>query len=388
MAGTENKVIQIATPFIGEEEWQAVREPLESGWLTQGPKVARFEEEFCRYHGVKHGIAVTSCTTALHLALAVLELQPNDAVFLPSFTWIATANAVEYCGARPFLCDVQETTNNLDPQSLREQILSAVRLGYRPRAVIAVHLFGLCADMDAVQRIADEYGMRVIEDAACAAGAQYKGRFAGALGDIACFSFHPRKVVTTGEGGMCTTQDDRLAEAMRCLRNHGASLSEEMRHVSSKPYLMPDFEVLGFNYRMTDIQGAIGVVQLTRLKAMVEERKRWATYYDNELKDISWLKLPAQAEGHSYQSYVCRVDEPRIGKTRNAVMEELLQNGIHSRAGTHAVHELGYYRRKYAIDSGAYPIAQKLYATTLALPLHNTMNADDYRRVVRTIREM
>ncbi|MGH6959027.1 MAG: DegT/DnrJ/EryC1/StrS family aminotransferase, partial [Dongiaceae bacterium] len=246
------RVIAIARPDTGDEEWQALREPLQTGWLTQGPKVAAFEKAFAARHGVKHAIATTSCTTALHLILAAMDIGPGDEVIVPSFTWIATANVVLYCGATPVFVDIEPHSFNLDPRQL------GAKLTRRTKAIIAVHLFGLCADIDAIAAAAP--GIPIIEDAACAAGAAYKGRHAGTLGLAAAFSFHPRKSITTGEGGMVTTLDERLARRATMLRNHGAEIPEEVRHAAPKPYVLSDFHLLGFNYRMTDLQGAVGLV--------------------------------------------------------------------------------------------------------------------------------
>jgi dTDP-4-amino-4,6-dideoxygalactose transaminase len=226
----EKRNIAIALPSLGEEEWLACKEPIESGWVTQGPKVAEFEKRFAELHGVQHALAVTSCTTGLHLALAALGIGPGDEVIVPAFTWVATANVVLYCGATPVFVDVDRKTFNLDPGQLAAKVTS------RTKAVIPVHLFGLCADMDAIRAVLPKH-VKIVEDAACAAGAQYKGQWAGGLGDVAAFSFHPRKSITTGEGGMVTTNDGVLAEVMGQLRNHGASVSEEQRHRGPKPYI-------------------------------------------------------------------------------------------------------------------------------------------------------
>ena len=209
----ERRNIPIALPVTGEEEWLALKEPIETGWLTQGPKVAQFEKEFARLHQVKHALAVTSCTTGLHLALAALGIGPGDEVIVPAFTWVATANVVLYCGATPVLIDVDRVTFNIDPNQIAHKVSD------RTRAIIAVHLFGLCADIDAIKAVVPD-GIKIIEDAACAAGAKYKGKFAGTLGDVASFSFHPRKSITTGEGGMVTTNDSELAVRMNQMRNH------------------------------------------------------------------------------------------------------------------------------------------------------------------------
>jgi perosamine synthetase len=278
--------IQIALPSFGEEEWQALREPLRSGWVTQGPKVAAFERAFAARHGVDRALATTSCTTGLHLILAALGIGPGDEVIVPSFTWVATANAVVYCGATPVIADVNRMTFNIDPGDVARRITG------KTKAVIAVHLFGLCADMDAL-RAALPAHVAVVEDAACAAGASYKGVPAGGLGVAAAFSFHPRKSITTGEGGMVTTNNAALADTVDRLRNHGASISEEQRHQGPRPYLLPEFNLLGFNYRMTEFQGAVGLVQLGKLDTFIGERQRWANFYHQRLSNLSWLRLPA-----------------------------------------------------------------------------------------------
>ncbi|MBT7659895.1 MAG: DegT/DnrJ/EryC1/StrS family aminotransferase, partial [Bacteroidetes bacterium] len=276
--------IPISLPVTGEEEWLAIKEPITTGWLTSGPKVRAFEHAFAERHNVKHAIAVTSATTALHLALIALDIKPGDKVIVPAFTWVSTANVVLYQGAEVIFCDIDPNTFNLDPNKLREKITP------KTKAIIVVHLFGLCAPMDDIKTIAGD--IPLIEDGACAAGAAYKGSPAGGLGTMGCFSFHPRKSITTGEGGMITTNDDTLGSALKVLRNHGASISEEERHHGPKPYILPDFNVLGYNYRMTDLQGAIGEVQLKKLDTFIQERARWAAFYANELKVIPWIQVP------------------------------------------------------------------------------------------------
>lgn len=376
--------IYISKPSLDEEEWQALREPIFSGWLTQGPKVAEFEKAFAKAHGVGFSIATTSCTTALHLALLALNIGPGDEVIVPAFTWVATANAIKYAGAKPVFCDIEGDTYNIDIRKAKRVMTP------RTKAVIPVHLFGLCADMDALDEICRPKGIHIIEDAACAAGASYRGRMAGSLGDIGCFSFHPRKIITTGEGGMCTTNSRDLAERMVCLRNHGASISEEERHNGPKPYLLPDFNVVGYNYRMTDLQGAIGIVQLGKLAGFLEERRRWAKWYGQELSGIDWLTTPHVPDGygHSYQSYVCYVDAEKAPVKRDHLMEILHERRISTRPGTHALHMLGYYARTYGLRPEDFPSARDCDANTLALPLHNRMTPDDYLYVVRTLKEV
>ncbi len=373
---SEKRSIAISLPATGEEEWQATREPIMTGWLTQGPKVAAFEKGFAARHNVKHALATTSCTTALHLALAALGIGPGDEVIVPSFTWVATANVVLYCGATPVLADVDRTTFNIDAADV------ARKLTPRTKAVIAVHLFGLCADIDALRAVLPA-GLPIIEDAACAAGASYKGRAAGGLGEMAAFSFHPRKSITTGEGGMLTSNDDRLADIANMLRNHGASISEEQRHKGPRPYLLPEFNLLGFNYRMTDLQGAVGLVQLGKLDTYIAERQKYAEYYREKLSRLNWLRLPeVPADGaHAWQAYVTYVDPERAPMPRNDIMERLQSKGISTRPGTHAIHMLGYYRERFGCQVDDLPGARDCDAHTMAIPLHNRMTAEDYAYV-------
>lgn len=378
---SEHRQIQIATPSLGEEEWQALREPIESGWLTQGPKVAAFESAFAARHNVKHAIAVTSATTGLHLALAALGIGPGDEVIVPAFTWVATANVVLYCGATPVFADVDRVTFNIDPNDLVRRVTP------RTKAVIPVHLFGLCADMEAIRAVLRP-DIRIIEDAACAAGAGWQGKSAGALGDLGVFSFHPRKSITTGEGGMVTTNDDNLAERAKMLRNHGASVSEEERHRGPRPYLLPEFDLLGFNYRMTDLQGAVGLVQLKKLDRFITERAQLAAQYRKELTDVTWLRLPHEPNGgrHAWQAFVTYVDAGAAPLSRNEIMETLQQRGISTRPGTHAVHMLGYYRKRFDLKPDDFPGARDCDRHTMAIPLHNRMNEDDFSHIVKSLR--
>ena len=374
--------IPISLPVTGEEEWLALKEPLTTGWLTSGPKVRAFEKAFAERHQVKHAIAVTSATTALHLTLVALDIKAGDEVIVPAFTWVSTANVVLYQGAKVVFCDIDPSTFNIDPNKLAEKITD------KTKAIMVVHLFGLCAPMEELKAVAGN--IPLIEDGACAAGSAYKGIPAGGLGLMGCFSFHPRKSITTGEGGMITTNDDDLGEKLQVLRNHGASISEEQRHHGPKPYILPDFNVLGYNYRMTDLQGAIGEVQLTKLDSFIDERAKWADFYKKELAEISWLKLPDfKAEyHHGWQSFVTLVDESKSPCSRNEIMEQLQQKGISTRPGTHAVHMLNFYADKYAISPEDYPGAQMANDQSISIPLHNKMVKEDFQYIVYCLKNI
>ncbi|ATN85406.1 DegT/DnrJ/EryC1/StrS family aminotransferase [Coxiella burnetii] len=379
----QKRKIPIAIPSIGDEEWQALKVPLDSGWLTQGPKVAEFERLFAVRHQAQKALATTSCTTALHLALAAMGVGPGDEVIVPAFTWIATANAVLYCGATPVFADVDRDTFNINVEDISRKITD------KTKAIIPVHLFGACADIDAIRKVIPNQVM-ILEDAACAAGAAYKGKPAGILGDMGAFSFHPRKSITTGEGGMLTTNNTELAHRAEIMRNHGAKIPEEVRHLSDKPYLLPDFKLLGFNYRMTDLQAAVGIVQLAKLDAFINERDQWANYYYTHLKDLTWLRaqrLLADCK-HAWQACVFYVDPERAPMPRNTLMEYLKEAGIATRPGTHAVHLLSFYREKYGIYSDDFPGARDCDHNTMAIPLHNRMTKDDYDYVIETLRSI
>ena len=285
-------------------------------------------------------------------------------------------------GAEVVFCDIDPKTFNIDPTQLADKITS------RTKAIMAVHLFGLCADIDAIKKVAGD--IPIIEDGACAAGAAYKGIPAGGLGAMGCFSFHPRKSVTTGEGGMITTNDDALAEKLGILRNHGASISEEQRHHGPRPYILPDFDVCGYNYRMTDLQGAVGVVQLAKLDRFINERENWAQYYRNELSDIEWLSLPEFPADykHGWQSFVTLVDESKAPFSRNKIMEKLQEMGISTRPGTHAVHMLNFYSQKYNIRPEDFPGARIANDHSMAIPLHNRMTKEDFEYVVQSLKQI
>jgi dTDP-4-amino-4,6-dideoxygalactose transaminase len=384
--------LPITEPFIGTEEIEAVQETLQTGWIVQGPKVGEFEEKFRRFTGAKHALATSSCTTALHLAVAALELKPGDEVIVPAFTWVATPNVVEYMGARPVFCDVDLETFNIDVEQVESKITP------RTVGIIPVHLFGLAAEMDAITDIARRRDLWVVEDAACGLGSLYRGRHVGSFGDVGCFSFHPRKSITTGEGGMATTEDDGLASTMASLRDHGASRSDYDREQNEGSFLLADYNMLGYNYRLTDLQAAVGSVQMDRADWILDQRIRLATEYNRLFGGLDWLTTPAVPEGlrHAYQAYVClyRPEPPTmenvqaLHERRNRLMAALEAEGIATRPGTHAAFAQGYYTQKYGLQPGDFPNAFIAERLSLALPLFATMTDDDIRYVTERVAEL
>ncbi len=381
--------IPITKPYFGEAERQAVLRPLDSGWLVQGPFVQEFEAKFTAFTGTGHSVATSSCTTALHLAVTALGLKPGDEVIVPAFTWVSTPNVVEYMGARPVFCDIRLDTFNIDVEQIRSKITE------KTVGIIAVHLFGLCADLDPILAIARERGLWVVEDAACAFGAWYGDAHAGTIGDVGCFSFHPRKSITTGEGGMVTTNRGDIADRIRSLRDHGASRSDFDRHSGKASYLLAEYNVLGYNYRMTDVQAAIGTAQMDRAHWILEQRARCARVYDDLFGDTSWLRAPHVPPGmtHGYQAYVTlfapdsptmdNVDE--LHEQRNGLMARLEASGIATRPGTHAAALQGYYVAKYGHDKSDFPQTYIADRISLALPLFAQMEQNDLEYVVSSV---
>jgi perosamine synthetase len=352
--------IWLSRPQAGEAELDEIRAVLESGMLTQGPKVAEFERIVADLVGVSHAFATTSATTALHLALVAAGIGPGDEVLVPDFTFPATANVVVQQGAVPVLVDIDLDTFAIDAADLEQRITD------RARAIMPVHPFGLPADMTAVMRIADARGLAVIEDAACALGAIHAGRQVGGIGLAGCFSFHPRKSITTGEGGMITTSDERLADRIRLLRSHGGVRAQGRF----------TFEEAGFNYRMSDILAAVGVAQARRLDAFLATRRQVAAWYDERLAGWEQLRTPRVPAGstHTYQSYVVLLD-PDL--RRDDVIAALRDDGIETTIGTYALHAQPFFQRAYGLQPGDRARSLTAFARGLALPLHGGMSEGD-----------
>ena len=393
------KEIPVFTPYFDDKEEQLFLKALRSGWVAQGPMVAQFEKMAAEYTGVGFGVATTSCTTALHLSLVALGANKHHDVIVPSYTFVATANAVEQTGATAVLVDVKLDTYCLDVDYL-ERFIEANYTNHSGVwknnatcnelfCIIPVHIFGLCADMPSVNRLAKHYNMRVLEDGACALGSGINGN--RTFGNVSCLSFHARKSITTGEGGMVLTDDKDIFQNLQKLRSHSASISEVKRHKNNS-YLMPDYDDIGYNYRMTDIQGAIGIAQMQKIDHIIQKKRELANRYDAGLQAVPWLIPQHVPMGyyHTYQSYVVMLDYKRLGLTdietgnsyRNRLMAYLDENGVSTRQGTHAVHLLGYYKNKYGYGSEDLPGALQCDKLSIALPLYVGLAYEDQDYVV------
>ena len=352
-------MIRLIVPSMGEEEVSAVARVLESGYLTQGPRVEEFENLIAECVGTDYAFATSSCTTALHLCLAATGIGTGDEVLVPDFTFPATANVVVQQGAVPVLVDIDPVTFTMDAEDMQRKISA------QTKAVMPVHAFGLSADMDPIMELAQKNGLAVIEDAACALGATYKGRACGSIGLAGCFSFHPRKSITTGEGGAITTSDEALAERIRLLRSHGG-VRREGRFT---------FEAAGFNYRLSDILGAVGVVQMGKLEQILNERHRLAGELTSRFAGTAGLAaLPSDQDygEHTYQSYVA-ILEP--GLNRDAVIDEMRSRGVETTLGTYALHMQPFFAKEYGYSRGDLPNSFGAYERSLTLPLYAGMDS-------------
>jgi perosamine synthetase len=377
MGAVATMTIPVTRPFFGQEEEAALARALRSGWVAQGPLVAEFEQVVARYVGAQHAVATSNGTTALHLALVALGIGPGDEVIVPSLSFIATANAVQHAGATPVFVDVDPRSYNLDPRGIAPAITP------RTRAIMPVHQVGLAADLDRIQTVARAHGLLIVEDAAPALGATYRGQRVGGSESPACFSFHPRKVITTGEGGMITTNDDALAARLRTLRAHAMSVSDLARH-RARDVVLEEYPEVGYNYRLSDLHAAVGIAQMTRLEFMLGERRRIAARYAAALADVPGLALPLSTPDapHTYQSYMVRIDREGVesGRTRDEVMRELLEVGIATRRGVMAIHLEPAYRRNGA--RWRLPVTELAARDTMLLPIYSGMTDDEQEYVV------
>ncbi len=358
-------MIPIAKPLIADEEIEEVVKVLKSGFIAQGPKVAEFEEKFAKYIGVKHAVATSSGTTALHTALLAAGIKSGDEVITTPFTFAATSNSALYVGAKPVFVDIDPETYNIDPKKIEEAVTD------KTKAIIPVHLYGQPADMDPICKIAEEHDLVVIEDAAQAHGAIYNDKKAGSIGDAGCFSFYPTKNMTTSEGGMITTDNDEIAEAASIIRAHGES--ERYTHV-----------VLGYNFRMTDIAAAIGLVQLKKLDKFNAKRNENAAYLTEHIEKIDGIKAPYVSENvkHVFHQYTIRVDKAK----RNELIKFLNEEGV----GTGIHYPKPIYTQKLYKDLGigaSCPEAEKAASEVISIPVHPSIDLEDLEKIISVLEE-
>jgi dTDP-4-amino-4,6-dideoxygalactose transaminase len=370
-------MIPVAKPYLTEEEAQDAYDTIMSGWITQGPKVNEFEEKFAAYTGAKYAVAVSNCTNALHLSLIVAGIGAGDEVICPSLSYIATANAIAYTGAKPVFADVQPGTYNLDPFDAEQ------RITIKTKAILLVHQMGMPADIDAFKDLCNRYGLMLIEDAACAAGSSYKNSKIGSHSGLVCFSFHPRKVISTGDGGMITTNREDYYNRLKMLRQHGMTVNDRVRH-ESKKLIFEDHVEKGYNYRMTDIQAAVGIRQLEKLDWIVRERRKIAAAYTEALSSLDFLQITRENKDQyfNYQSY-CIYLGKESPVDRNRLMQQMLDNGIATRKGIMTIHREIAYKDQYKDVS--LKISEDLNDNSIILPLFVPMKSSETEKVIETL---
>ncbi len=388
---TEKRNIPIMKPFLGEEEINAVRGPLSTGWVTQGPEVAKFEEEFCEYVGASHACAVSNGTAALQLSLLAVGVEPDDEVITVSHSFIASANSIRHCGAVPVFADIDPVIFNIDPSKIEPLI------NERTKAILCVHQIGMPCDLNAILEIAGRHSLAVVEDAACAIGSEISvdgswQKIGRPHGDVACFSFHPRKTLTTGEGGMITTNRHDVIEKLRLLRHQGMVMPSgaDAQDENGNPRVVDEsFPIVGYNCRMTDIQAAIGRVQLSRLPEMLDVRREQARHYHAAIEDIDGVVAPVEPEWarSNWQSYCVRLDD-RLD--RRAVMQAMLDRGVSTRRGIACAHrEPAYPEGTWKCAEGDAPLAESERARDqcVILPIYHTLAREDQDYVIEELRE-
>jgi dTDP-4-amino-4,6-dideoxygalactose transaminase len=372
--------LPVFAPTLGDEEYREVLDTLQSGWITMGPKTRRFEDLFAQFVGSRHAIAVSSCTAGLHLALAANDVGPGDEVITTPLTFCSTANVIVHQGATPVLADVQPATYNIDPDEIRKKITR------HTRALIPVHLGGQPCEMDEIGAIAREHDLLVVEDAAHAMGARYRDRMVGTLSQITVFSFYATKNLTTGEGGMITTEDDELAERMRMLRLHGISSDAWKRYSALGSWY---YEVLspGYKYNMTDIQAALGIHQLAKQESFLEIRQRYADTYDDAFRDLPEISRPLVKDHirHSWHLYLIHLESDRLTIDRGQFIEALREENIGTSVHFIPLHLHPYYRDRYGFKRGDFPVAEAIYEGIVSLPLYPKMTLEDVADVIEAV---
>ncbi len=372
--------IPIAKPYLGKEEAQNAYDTILTNWVTQGPRVQEFEEKFAAYVGSKYAVALSNCTTALHLAMIVAGIKEGDEVICPSMSYIATANSITYVGAKPVFAEVDPQTYNIDAKHAEKLITP------KTKAVLVVHQIGLPADIDAFKDLCIKYDLKLIEDAACAAGSSYKGKKIGSHSDLVCFSFHPRKVITTGDGGMIATNNEAYYNRLKLLRQHGMSVNDRVRH-NSATVIIEDHLEIGYNYRLTDIQAAVGIKQLERLDWIISERKKIAEKYNAAFKNIKCIRLPLEPEGYdtNWQSYALYLKSDSPFK-RNDLMQKLLDLGISTRRGVMTSHRESAYKNFKLI--APLPVSEDASDNSIVIPLFVPMKDEEIDFVIENITKL
>lgn len=370
-------MIPIAKPYLTEDEAKAAHDVILTGWVTQGPKVAEFEEKFAEYVGSKYAVAVSNCTTALHLSLIVAGIGKGDEVICPSMSFIATANAIVHAGATPVFAEI-DAQFNIDLQHTESLITP------KTKAILIVHQLGMPADIDAFKALCKLHNLFLIEDAACAIGSEYKGKKIGSHSDFVCFSFHPRKVITTGDGGMITTSNEAFAKRLKTLRQHAMSVNDLERH-SSKKVIIEEYPEVGYNYRMTDIQAAVGIKQLEKLDWIVAERRKIALKYTKELQGCKHLILPIEKEGQfsNFQTY-CITLQDSAPISRDECMQQFLDKGIASRRGVMLIHK----EKSYSYINSELPISEAISSRTLVIPLYIGLTDEEQNVIISEIKTL
>jgi len=372
-------MIPIAKPEITKEDAKAVADVISSGWILQGPKVEEFEKLLARYIGAPYTVATSSCTTAMHLGLLACGIGSGDEVIVPSFSFIASANAVVHAGAIPVFADIDIKTYTIDPIDVERKITN------KTRAILAVHQIGLAADMEKLCAVARKHKLLIFEDAACGLGSKVNGIHVGNWGIWSAFSFHPRKAITTAEGGLLATASRDIAHKVRMLRAHGADISVSHRHESTK-VLFEKYPLIGYNFRMSDMHAALGISQFSRVNAMLEKRRILAERYNQTFKNNTNIIIPFVPKGytHTYQSYMIRIVNG--AKTRRSIMQKLLDRGIATRPGVMATHLATPYRRM--CPKLSLPVTEKVAVDSLIIPLYPQMTTHDQDFVIQTIIEL
>lgn len=383
--------IALAKPFFDGSELPGIQQALQSGWVTQGPQIAQFEQSMANYVGADHAVASSNCTTAMHIGWLISGIGAGDDVLCPSYSFIASANAIRHAGGNPVFVDIDESTLNIDANLTRRCIeenydgqLKHKITGNKLKAILVVHQIGVPADIDAFETLCKEFGLVLMEDAACAIGSSYKNKMIGGSGNICAFSFHPRKVVTTGEGGMLTMKDKTLADRARVYRAHGMSVSDLERHNAGST-TFETYEVVGYNYRMTDIQAAIGISQLKLLESILSRRIQIAARFNEAFQSVRGLlpvSLPAYVTRWNYQSYHLRLEKSGSAE-RNRLMDFLEQRGISTRRGIPPIHK----EPVYAHGQQTLPVTERVSASAFFIPIYPQLTDEELDYIIESVLE-